>query len=159
MAKPKDSPGQATWDFSERGAQLRIIRNAVLPKCGGVSVDRVKHVLETIDSHARGGTAWLAYQTIARETQLNVRLVRRAVKALEGLMLLNVHRRRIPTAEPNRATCNHYTISWGNLIELVEEQYRVAKSGVSSGHLKATKETPFNRPIEPPPPGRRWRRR
>ena len=78
---------------SIRGDQLRALRQLQLSPYVDQYGDKVsgaalKAVLRTIDDH--GATCWASTSTIARETCLNEKTVRRCIKALASLGLLSV---------------------------------------------------------------------
>jgi hypothetical protein len=78
---------------SIRGTQLYALRQLQLPPYVDRYGDKVsgaalKAVLRTIDDH--GASCWASTATIARETCLNEKTVRRSIKALSALGLLAV---------------------------------------------------------------------
>ena len=109
---------QQQLDF-DRGSQLALLRDAVLPsrtaKDGrGVSAAAQRAVLRVIDDHGRGHEAWLGFETIALESSHGVRTVKRAVEVLAAASLLIVQPRRCPAG----VVCNHYRIVWSELALL-----------------------------------------
>jgi len=110
---------QQTFDFG-RGDQLGLLDAARIPSrrvgTARVSAAAMRHVLRVIDSHGRGREAWPGLQTIARETSLGVRTVKRAVAALADMSLLVITKRRPATG---LVPVNHYRIVWSELALLV----------------------------------------
>lgn len=101
---------QQEFDFA-RAEQLGLLERAVLPRCPAVSANACKSTLKAIDSYGRGREAWPSVDTLAVNTGLSVRTVKRAIRALVGLSLLVVVRK-------GRLTLNHYRIVWSELALL-----------------------------------------
>ena len=78
----------------QEGATQRTVRAITL-----------KAVLQAIDHHGRGRTAWLSFETIAAETCCSVRQAKRAIQALEQESFVAI----------DRAKCNRYSIVWSEL--------------------------------------------
>ena len=78
----------------QEGATQRTVRAITL-----------KAVLQAIDHHGRGRTAWLSFETIAAETCCSVRQAKRAIQALEQESFVVI----------DRAKCNRYSIVWSEL--------------------------------------------
>jgi len=103
---------QTQFDFT-RGEQLAMIRDAQLTAPAGaqVSAAALKAALRAIDDHGRGRPAFPALNTIARESGLGLRTVKRAVAALEAMGLLIVQRRNSGGGRQS----NRYTVVWSEL--------------------------------------------
>lgn len=110
----------------ERGTQLAILREAVLPGGRGVSAITLKAVLHAIDDHARkGGDCWATQETIAQIINAgNVRTVKRAISILDDLSLITCERRKVGYG---RLTINHYRIVWTELALLRPTHNECAK--------------------------------
>lgn len=111
---------QQTFDFA-RGDQLGLLDSACIEGrivgTARVSAAAMRHVLRVIDSHGRGREAWPSVNTIARETSLGARTVKRAIAALAAMSLLVITKRRPATG--TGAPVNHYRIVWSELALLV----------------------------------------
>lgn len=88
------SASQLTDVQIQEGATQRTVRAITL-----------KAVLQAIDHHGRGRTAWLSFETIAAETCCSVRQAKRAIQALEQESFIVI----------DRAKCNRYSIVWSEL--------------------------------------------
>ena len=136
---------QRQIDFG-RAEQRGLLRKAEIPATGGAAGMALKSVLRVIDDHGRGRRCWLKHETIAQEAGCSIRTAERATAALAELGLLCVERRRIAGA--GCATCNHYTIVWGELAILCRSgkmdqpaisSDQPAISSLPNRHLVATK--------------------
>jgi hypothetical protein len=119
---------QQQFDWT-RADQLDALDRSVLPcvkiregkgdreRAVGVTSAAMKSVLRSIDSFARGGEGWPSEHTLATQTGLSERTVRRAICALRELSVLCVERR-------GRLTLNHYVIVWSELALLKAEHSR-----------------------------------
>ncbi len=132
---------QQTFDFG-RGDQLGLLDSACIEGqtvgTARVSAAAMRHVLRVIDSHGRGREAWPSLNTIARETSLGVRTVKRAIAALAGMSLLVITKRR-PAG--GLVPVNHYRIVWTELALLVQTaapRERVANHGATRHEHGAT---------------------
>lgn len=119
---------QQQFDF-QRSDQLGLIDEAHIDS-QTVGKDRVRgthirHVLRVIDSHGRGREAYPSIETIARETSLSARTVKRAIAALVSLSLIIVTKRR-PPAGP--VPVNHYRIVWSELSLLVQRKRAMSEA-------------------------------
>lgn len=103
---------QQRFDF-DRAEQLGLLEQAVLPKRPGVSQAACKAVLKAIDNYGRGREAWPSCDTLAVNTGLSVRTVKRALRVLTELSLIVVDRRGV-------LTLNHYRIVWSELAILAK---------------------------------------
>jgi len=135
---------QLRIDFP-RAEQLGILRDARLPGTAGVAAVVLKGVLRVLDDHGRGRTCWLLHETIAAEAGVSVRQARRATRALAELGLVCVERRRI--AGGSRASCNHYTLVWGQLALLRRADQSATGPDQSAIRAPSNGHTgPINRP-------------
>ena len=93
----------------QRGEQLYSLRRLQIPSVAvdgtTVSGANAKSVLRCVDDH--GATCWAGAETIALETCLSERTVRRACKALESLGLVSADHRDGKTSV--------YQINWPNI--------------------------------------------
>lgn len=105
---------QQSFDF-DRAEQLGMIERWQPPRVPGVSTAALKAVLRGIDSYGRGREAWPSEATLARDSGLGLRTVKRAVKGLHALSLVIVSRR-------GPHTVNHYRIVWTELALLCGER-------------------------------------
>lgn len=106
---------QQRFDF-DRAEQLGLLEQAVLPKRPGVSQAACKAVLKAIDNYGRGREAWPSCDTLAVNTGLSVRTVKRALRVLTELSLIVVDRRGV-------LTLNHYRIVWSELAILTKPKH------------------------------------
>ena len=112
---------QQTFDWT-RAEQLGTLDRSVLPcvniregkRSVGVTSAAMKSVLRAIDSFGRGRECWPSEHTLAEQSGLSVRTVKRAVRALVELSVLCCERR-------GRLTLNHYRIVWNELALLTSE--------------------------------------
>jgi AraC-like DNA-binding protein len=112
---------QQTFDWT-RAEQLGTLDRSVLPcvniregkRSVGVTSAAMKSVLRAIDSFGRGRECWPSEHTLAEQSGLSVRTVKRAVRALVELSVLCCERR-------GQLTLNHYRIVWNELALLTSE--------------------------------------
>lgn len=78
---------------------------------------KIKAVLRAIDDFGRGRTAWAGRERLAASAGVSVRLVSRAVNALELSLLVAVQRSQA-SGETSRKTLNRYTLHWPRLAML-----------------------------------------
>jgi hypothetical protein len=104
----------------ERGTQLAMLRDAVLPAGTGVAAITLKAVLRAIDDHARRvGECYATQETIAKcINATNTRTIKRAIGVLLDLSLITCERRKIGIG---RITVNHYRIVWSELALLAHQ--------------------------------------
>jgi hypothetical protein len=77
----------------------------------GVGLDKVKHLLKTIDSHhGRGGNPRLKRGTISHEMGTSEKTVTRAIKCCERLGLLIVRFRSFSKLEPSEYEIDWFTV-------------------------------------------------
>lgn len=115
------STEQQTTIEWERGTQLAILRDAVLPTGTGVAPITLKAVLRAIDDHARrAGDCYATQETIAQIINAgNVRTIKRAIAVLLKMSLITCERRKLGYG---RLTVNHYRIVWSELALLTADQ-------------------------------------
>lgn len=102
---------QTQFDFT-RAEQLGTLDRCVLPPRPGVSSSALKATLRAIDSHGRGKECWPSESTIASQSGLSVRTVKRCIKALNALSVICIERK-------GHLTLNHYRIVWNELALLI----------------------------------------
>lgn len=152
---------QKALDFSVRGHRLAVLDRLQLPEASGTSRAAMLAVLRNLESHIRvQDECRVKAERISQEINASVPTVRRALRGLRDLYLVDVQRTGRSSA---------YRIIWSNVEALLEEQTAAAidhgdlsdRSGRSNRVIRViplidqddpSTEASKESPIQPPPP-------
>jgi len=141
MSRSKPTPGQLDLDYRDRDqliSELCLPESVTLPKGGSVRKKHLRAVLYRLDRYlGQKAETYVGQETVARQIDVHIKTVERAITALKQLGLVSVKLKK----NKDGIVCNHYTVNWRRMRELSTPQQHPELNGDTSRPIESTSDS------------------